>query len=115
MINDLPTSYALGSLFKPYAVSLYYLSYLLGVHLMAMHVFQTDRECNQAALDKAARFIFDRASEILSDGNPVADSVTALSVLSNTAVFAGYSNTSINVFFSILDDENAKNNDMGGY
>lgn len=82
---------------------------------MSIHVYHTDRECHQAALDKAARFIFDRASEILSDGNPVSDSVTALSVLSNTAVFAGYSNTSINVFFSILDAENAKSDDTDGW
>lgn len=82
---------------------------------MAFHVYHTDREHDQAAIDIAARFIFDRASQILSDGNPVTDSVTALSVLSNSAVFAGYSNTSINVFYNILDTENAKNSDMQGW
>ncbi len=82
---------------------------------MAMHTYMTDREHDQAALDKAARIIFDRSSEILSAGNPVAESVTALSVLSNAAVFAGLSNTSINVFYSILSEENAKNDDMEGW
>lgn len=77
--------------------------------LMAMHNFMTDREFHQASLDVAARVIFDRASEILADGNLVTDSVTALKVLSNAAVFASYSNTSINVFFNILDTENAQN------
>ena len=76
---------------------------------MAMHNFMTDREYEQAALDLAARVLFDRASSILADGNPVTDSVTALRVLSNAAVFASYSNTSINVFFNILDTENARN------
>ncbi|WP_201617471.1 hypothetical protein [Psychrobacter urativorans] len=76
---------------------------------MAIHTFMTDREYEQTALDLAARLIFDRASEIMSDGNPVTDSVMALSVLSNAAVFASYSNTSINVYFNILDTENAQN------
>lgn len=76
---------------------------------MAMHNFMTDREFEQTAIDLAARVIFDRASEILSSGNPVSDSVTALKVLSNAAVFASYSNTSINVYFNILDTENAQN------
>lgn len=82
---------------------------------MASHIYLTDREHNQAALDISARIIFDRASEILADGNPVTDSVTALSVLSNSAVFASYSNTSINVYYNILDAENAKNDDMEGW
>lgn len=79
--------------------------------LMSIHTFMTDREFEQTALDLAARIIFDRASQIMADGNPVSDSVTALNVLSNAAVFASYSNTSINVFFNILDDENTKNLD----
>lgn len=76
---------------------------------MAMHNFMTDREFEQTALDLAARVIFDRASDILASGNPVTDSITALNVLSNAAVFASYSNTSINVYFNILDTENAQN------
>lgn len=76
---------------------------------MAIHSFMTDREFEQTAIDLAARVIFDRASEILADGNSVTDSVTALNVLSNAAVFASYSNTSINVYFNILDAENAQN------
>lgn len=82
---------------------------------MAMHTYMTDREHDQAALDKSARIIFDRASEILSSGNPVHESVTALSVLSNSAVFAGFSNTSINVYLTILDNENSQNEDMQGW
>lgn len=82
---------------------------------MAIHTYMTDREHAQAALDMSARIIFDRASDILSGGNPVTDSVNALLVLSNAAVFAGLSNTSINVFFGILDTENAKNDDMDGW
>ncbi len=82
---------------------------------MAIHTYMTDREHDQAAIDKAARIIFDRASSILSDGNPVDESVTALSVLSNSAVFGGLSNTSINVFYGILENENAQNNDMDGW
>lgn len=82
---------------------------------MAMHTYMTDREHEQAALDKAARIIFDRASQILSAGNPVCESVCALSVLSNAAVFAGYSNTSINVFYTILSDESSQNDDMEGW
>jgi hypothetical protein len=82
---------------------------------MAIHTYMTDREHDQAALDKSARIIFDRASDILSSGNPVNDSITALSVLSNAAVFAGFSNTSINVFYSILDNENSQNEHMQGW
>ena len=87
---------------------------ILGVD-MAHHVYMTDKEHDQAALDRAARIVFDRASEILSSGNPVSDSVTALSVISNSAVFAGYSNTSINVFYTILADESSQNDDMEGW
>lgn len=82
---------------------------------MAMHNFMTDREFHQAALDVSARIIFDRASEILAGGNPVDESICALSVLSNSAVFAGYSNTSINVFYTILSDESSQNDDMEGW
>lgn len=82
---------------------------------MAHHVYMTDKEHDQAAIDKSARIIFDRASNILSDGNPISESINALSVLSNAAVFAGLSNTSINVFYSILDNENSKNDDMEGW
>ena len=79
--------------------------------LMAFHVFHTDREFTQTALDMSARIIFDRASEILSMGNCVPESVTALSVLSNAAVFAGYSNTAINVYYEILETENKNSGD----
>lgn len=82
---------------------------------MAMHTYMTDREHDQAALDKSARIIFDRASEILASGNPVDESVCALSVLSNSAVFAGYSNTSINVYYTILSEESSQNDDMEGW
>ena len=82
---------------------------------MAMHAYMTDREHDQSALDRSARIIFDRASEIMAAGNPVRDSITALSVLSNAAVFAGFSNTSINVFYTILNDEHSKNDDMEGW
>lgn len=82
---------------------------------MAMHTYMTDREHDQAALDKSARIIFDRASEILASGNPVDESVCALSVLSNSAVFAGYSNTSINVYYTILSEESSQNDDLEGW
>lgn len=82
---------------------------------MAMHTYMTDREFHQSALDVTARIIFDRASEILAGGNPVDESICALSVLSNSAVFAGYSNTSINVFYTILSDESSQNDDMEGW
>ena len=82
---------------------------------MAMHNFMTDREYDQASIDRAARIIFDRAAEIMSLGNPVSESITALSVLSNAAVFSGNSNTSINVFYTILSEESSKNDDMEGW
>lgn len=78
---------------------------------MAFHVFHTDREFNQSAIDVSARIIFDRASEIMALGSSTPESVTALSVLSNAAVFAGYSNTAINVYFNILDTENKNSGD----
>lgn len=75
---------------------------------MAIHTFMTDREFHQSALNSVARIVFDRASDILQCGAPVYDHVKALSVLSNAAVFAGYSNTAINTYYTILDDENVR-------
>lgn len=82
---------------------------------MGMHTYMTDREHNQAALDIAARMMFDRASIILRDGNPVHEECNALKVLSFTAVFAGYSNTTINTFYDLVNEENEKNDDQEGW
>lgn len=82
---------------------------------MAMHNYMTDREHNQAALDISARMVFDRASNILRDGNPVHDECKALQVLSYTAIFSGYSNTTINTFYDLVNEENEKNDDQDGW
>lgn len=82
---------------------------------MAIRTYMTDKEHDQSALDRVARMTFDRASEILSDGNPILGHIKALQILSNVAVFAGFSNTVINTYYQILDDENNKNNDMEGW
>ncbi|GAA0324961.1 hypothetical protein GCM10009129_23390 [Psychrobacter aestuarii] len=79
------------------------------------YLYHTDKEFYQASLDSSARLIFDKASSQLSDGNPVHTEVKALLTLSNTALFHSLSNTVINTYYTILNDENSKNDDMEGW
>lgn len=82
---------------------------------MGTRIFHTDREFHQQSFDVVARLVFDRASVILSNGNPVHNEVKTLLCLSNAAAFSGYSNTVINTFYTLLDDENSKNDYMEGW
>ena len=82
---------------------------------MAIHTYMTDREHDQSSLDRVARMIFDRASQIMADGNPVNESVKVLAVISNVAVFAGFSNTAINTYYAILEDECKRSGEENDY
>ena len=74
-----------------------------------MHVFMTDKEYQQSAIDIVARMIFERASDIMQGGNPPDYQIDCLATLSRVAVFKDLSNTVLNTFLEMLEEENAKN------
>lgn len=81
---------------------------------MSMHVFVTDREYQQSAIDLVARLVFEKASDIMQGGNLALLQAEALNTLSFVALHNDLSNTVINTYFTILDDENKKS-DLGAY
>lgn len=79
------------------------------------HFYSDDREFKQAAIDTVSRLVFDAAAKTLSNGSPIHSEVKALLVLSNAAHYHNLSNTTINTYYTLLDEENSKNDDLDGW
>ncbi len=80
-----------------------------------MRTFITEQEFLQTSLETTVRLLFDRASQILSEGNPVHDYCNSILLLSNLATNNNLSNTTINFYYETLNDENSKNEFMAGW
>ncbi len=70
-----------------------------------MHVFNCDKDFEQASFDLVARMVFDHACKIFSDGNSITDLIGLLFVLSSVAYVFGMSVTTINAYSLILQEE----------
>lgn len=72
---------------------------------MTMHVFMTDREYQQAAIDLVARIVFEKASDIMQGGNSADIQADTLNCLSFVAIANDLSNTVINTYYDMLANE----------
>lgn len=80
-----------------------------------MKVFTTDAEYLQSAIDSVARLTYEKAVDVMQGGNIAKLQADALQSLSLVALHYGLSNTTVNFYFQIVDEENRRSDWEGEY